>query len=123
MSVTRAASPPSFAEAANTSPRTTKATFLPSGESARSRRPVVSSRCSTIGPRSAPRRAIATACARPLAVSAVQMPKSRSKAIVFPSRVMDGHSTRPDVKPVSRRGAPSGIGRTQRFSFPSRSDM
>ena len=121
--LTRAASPPSFADAANTSPRTTKATFLPSGESASSSKPLVSERCSTPGAGTAPRRSIASARARPLAVSSVQMPKSRSKATVFPSRAIEGHSTRPDVKSVSRRASPPATGSVQRFSLPLRSDM
>ena len=56
--VTRAASPPSFADAAKISPRAANATFLPSGESARSWNWFVSRRCSVAGPAGAPIRVI-----------------------------------------------------------------
>ena len=56
MSVTRAASPASLTDAAKTSPRETNATFLPSGESARSSNCDVRFTCSGVGPVGAPRR-------------------------------------------------------------------
>ncbi len=50
------------------------------------------------------------------------MPKSLSKAMVLPSAVMLGHSTRPFENFVSWRAAPS-MAACQMFSLPLRSDM
>ena len=65
----RVASPPSAALAANTSPRAMKASFLPSGETARSVNPCVSVRWSVPPPIAAPRTVIGTSFAERLATS------------------------------------------------------
>ena len=122
MRVTRSASPPSAAETAKTSPRTTKASFLPSGDSASSSNPLVRRRNSAPLPAGTPRSAIGTARTPPLPVSSVQIPKSRSKTIVPPSRDRDGQSTRPESKCVNAVSRPSRS-LLQRFSAPPRSDM
>src|SRR5205085_809869 len=73
----------------------------------------------------APRSAIATCRGGPPAVSTVQMPKSRSNAIVLPSAEIVGHRTRPLLKLVTGRGAMSrdaSSGCAQRFCAPVRSD-
>ena len=76
--VTRVALPPSRADAANTSPCTTNATFLPSGASAISSRPFVSVRRSTAGPAGAPRSVIGH-CLR-FARAGIERPDRRSRA-------------------------------------------
>ncbi len=120
--VTRAASPPSLAEAAKTSPRAVNATLRPSGESTRSPNWVVSRRCSTAGPAGAPIRAIGNALVRPLATSSFQIPKLRSNTTTSPRSVIDGHSTRPSLKRVSWRGVPAATDVCQMFSAPPRSE-
>ena len=53
----------------------------------------------------APRRTIGIDFAAPLAVSIVQIPKSRSKAIDRPSALIEGQSRRPVEKLVTRFGS------------------
>src|SRR5947208_16799730 len=75
-----------------------------------------------------------TSCDWPVEVSTVQTPKSRSNAIVLPSFVIDGHSTRPSRNVVSAFGACSSapcapalcsavLESDQMFCAPLRSDM
>src|SRR5687767_5912328 len=72
----------------------------------------------------APRRVIVTGFTSLPATSSIQIPNSRSNAIRLPSRLIDGHSTRPPLKLVSFLSEPPAVdGRDQRFSAPSRSDM
>src|SRR5471032_2511539 len=77
----------------------------------------------------APRSVIATSRDCPVAVSTVQMPKSRSKAIVPPSFEIDGHSTRPSLNVVTAfapwASAPCTprLDMDQMFCAPLRSDM
>lgn len=119
--VMRSASPPSFALAAHTSPRATNATFFPSGERAKSVKRSLSLRCSMAGTEGDPSRAIFTSLAAPLAVSSLQMPKSRSKTIVRPSYEIEGQTTRPVVNFVICAGCPPGV-MLQMFSGPPRSE-
>jgi hypothetical protein len=47
---------------------------------------------------------------RPVDVSTVQIPKSRSKATVLPSLEIDGHNTRPSLNIVTwERAAPGTV--------------
>ena len=78
----------------------------------------------------APRSVIATSWGCPVAVSTVQMPKSRSKAIVLPSFEIDGHNTRPSLNVVTAfalacASAPCTprLETDQMFCAPLRSDM
>ncbi len=121
MFVTRVASPPSLAEAANTSPCTAIATFFPSGDKASSWNWFESDRCSTAGPAGTPRREIATGEALPVAASSSQIPKSRSKAIRRLSNEIEGHRTRPSVNFVTGAAGLPGSCR-QMFCAPLRSE-
>src|SRR4029079_18223167 len=99
------------------------ATFLPSGESARSWNWLVSRRCSGDGPAGAPTREIGTSAVLPEAVSSFQIRKFRSKTIVSPRAVADGHSTRPSLNAVTLRGtAPAVVAVCQMVAAPLRSD-
>ena len=121
VSVTRSASPPSFAPAANTSPRTTSATFLPSGDSASSWKSSVKRRRSGSGAAGVPRSVTGTSAASPVAVSIRQMRKSRSNTSVRPSGEAEGQSTRPPRKRVTWRGAAPGA-TLHTFCAPPRSE-
>ena len=121
--VTRAASPPSRADAAKISPRATNATLRPSGESARLWNPVVERQVF----RHRPDRRAAAADRHLLprgreSTSSDQIEKSRSKTIVRPSAEMSGQSTRPARNCVTCFGWPES-GCVQMFSAPLRSDM
>src|SRR5689334_6107684 len=73
----------------------------------------------------APRSAIGTSRACPLAVSTVQIANSRSNAMVLPSAVIDGQRTWPSLKAVIAFAAPlpPAAGALQMFCAPLRSDM
>ena len=123
--VRRWAVPPCCELAANTSPRTTKASFLPSGETDRSLSGPVSRSDSTAGDDTAPIRRIGTSLVSPEAVFKVQIARLRSNATVRPSREIVGHSTRPFVNFVICRGSATRpvTAAVQMFSTPLRSDM
>ncbi len=126
VSVTRTAGASPAAAAAKTSPRAVNATLRPSGARASSPKSSSYVLSSGRGPSTDPTRRTSSSVVRPEATSCVQIPKSRSKAISGRASAIEGHSTRPPLKSVSRSGSPgrpASSPTVHRFSAPPRSDM